>query len=98
MLPFKLDKSENYFKVYGVRVTRDDKLSVICDLKSLRGNIVKNEFNFESLNKEMRLRNYLEKQNNVNFVNKLSLKYNNKKWFNIEENSSNDRNGLIKNK
>ena len=86
-LRFNLKESKNYFEVYGTRVTRNNKLSVICDIKSLRGNIDKTKFTFESLDKEMTLRHYIQNQNNVNFVNKLSLNYNNKKWFNMEENS-----------
>ena len=91
IIPFKLDEYGNYFEVYGTRVTRDKKLSVICDLKSLRGNIGDIKFNFESLDKELFLRNYLKKRNHIEFINKLSLNYNNKKWFNIDENSSNDK-------
>ena len=87
IIPFKLDKQGNYFEVYGTRVTRGKKLSVICDLKSLRGNINNIKFNFESLDKELFLRNYLRKQNHIEFINKLSLNYNNKNWFNIDKNS-----------
>ena len=87
IIPFKLDELGNYFEVYGTRVTRDKKLSVICDIKSSRGNIGDIKFNFESLDKELLLRYYLRKQNHVEFINKLSLNYNNKKWFNIDENS-----------
>lgn len=36
-LPFKLGKSENYFEVYGTRITRDNKLTVICNLKISEG-------------------------------------------------------------
>ena len=87
IIPFKLDEHGNYFEVYGTRVTRNNKLSVICNLKSLKGSISNIKFNFESLDKDMRLRKYIEKQNQVEFVNKLSINYNNKNWFNIEENS-----------
>ena len=87
IIPFKLDEHGNYFEVYGTRVTRNDKLSVICDIKSLRGSIGNTKFNFESLNKDLFLRDYLKKQNHVEFINKLSLNYNNKNWFNIDKNS-----------
>ena len=86
-LPFKLDESNNYFEVYGTRIIRENKLSVVCDIKSLRGNISDIKFNFESLDKELTLRHYIQYQNQVEFINKLSLNYNNKNWFNIEENS-----------
>ena len=87
IIPFKLDESDNYFEVYGIRVFKNNKLSVICDIKSLRGSIGNIKFNFESLDKELTLRHYSQKQNHVEFINKLSLNYNNKNWFNIEENS-----------
>ena len=96
IIPFKLDEHGNRFEVYDTRVTREDKLSVICDIKSLRGSIGNIKFTFESLDKEMRLRKYTEKQNNINFINKLSLNYNNKNWFNINENSIIDKDGHIK--
>ena len=62
IIPFKLDEYGNYFEVYGTRAIREDKLSVICDIKSLKGSISDIKFNFESLDKETRLRNYLENQ------------------------------------
>ena len=87
IIPFKLDEHRNYFEVYGTRIIRENKLSVVCDLKSLRGNINNIKFNFESLDKELLLRYYLRKQNHIEFINKLSLNYNNKNWFNINKNS-----------
>ena len=87
IIPFKLDEHGNYFKVYGTRVIRDKKLSVVCDIKSLKGSISNIKFTFENLDKELNLRHYIQKQNHAEFVNNLSLKYNNKNWFNIDENS-----------
>ena len=58
----------------------------------------------------MVLRLYLQKRTNIEFINKLSLNYNNKNWFNVNKNSlelissrefstedsTNDKKGFIK--
>ena len=87
IIPFKLDEYGNYFEVYGSKIIREDKISVICDIKSLKGSISDIKFNFESLDKEMRIRDYIRDQKHIEFINKLSLNYNNKNWFNIEDKS-----------
>ena len=79
---YPLDKN-NYFSVDRSNFVFNDELNSSCLLKTLKGSINNEYFNFDLLNKDLSLKDYLEDQNNVNFINECSLRINKKKYFNF---------------
>ena len=76
---------DNFIKIDECKIDYNNRITSCCLLKTLEGNIEDKQFNFDKLNKEIGLKDYLRMQNNVEFVNDISLKINNKKWFEFEE-------------
>ena len=86
---FKLSKlhypinDKDWFEFIGVRFEYNKKFITLGLLKTISGVISNETFTYESLNKDLKLYDYLRFQEAIKFVNELSLKINKKKWFNI---------------
>ena len=76
---------DNFIKINECKIEYNNRITSCCLLKTIEGNIENNYFNYEKLNKEIKMYDYLKIQNNVKFVNDISLKINNKKWFEFDE-------------
>ena len=76
---------DNFIKINECKIEYNNRITSCCLLKTIEGNIENNHFNYEKLNKEIKMYDYLKIQNNVKFVNDISLKINNKKWFEFDE-------------
>ena len=93
----------NYFTIDCVNFVNNNQINIPCLLKTIKGCIDNIEFDYKNLLKDLKLNQYLQHQDNVNFVNECSLKYNNKSWFNLKidelcaiaQSSSSIQNNLI---
>ena len=74
---------KDWFEFIGVRFESNKELVTIGLLKTIRGVVQNKTFTYETLNKDLKLRDYLKYQDVVFLVNELSLKINKKKWFDI---------------
>lgn len=85
-LHYDINKKD-YFEFIGTRLEYNNKFVTICLLKTITGDIKNNKFNYKLLDDEIGIKMYLRNQNNVKFINKLSLNFNNKKYYNFIEES-----------
>ena len=74
---------KDWFEFIGVRFESNKELVTLGLLKTITGVISNEAFTYETLNKDLKLRDYLKYQDVVFLVNELSLKINKKKWFDI---------------
>ena len=87
-ITYKL-KQEYFFTFKGIKIPNNKELCVIGLLKTLYGYIENTKFTYETLNNDLKLKNYLRDLNVIEFINITSLRINNKKYFNfIEEKSA----------
>ena len=84
------------FKEETYKLTPQDSFSISCTkfnfegnftnetlLKTIKGRINNEEFNYETLNKDLGIKEWLKFKDNVKLINNCSLKINNKCFFNI---------------
>ena len=76
---------KDYFEIIGTRFKNNNELTTLCLLKTLSGYINSKNFTYQDLNKLLKLKFYIRIQGNVNFINECSLKINNKKYYNFNE-------------
>ena len=79
---------KDWFEFIGIRFEYNKKFITLGLLKTITGVIQNESFTYESLNKDLKLYNYLTVQNNIFLINEISLKINKKKWFDINEKKS----------
>ena len=86
------------FKEETYKLTNTDYFTIDCTkfdfegnfvnetlLKTIKGHINNEDFNYESLNKDLRLKTWLEVKKNIKTINECSLKINKERFFNIVE-------------
>ena len=84
---YYLKEQKNYINVNCCNFIDKDTNKIIIEtlLKSVKGELNNIKFNYSTLYKDLKFQKYLESPSNVKFINELSLKLNNKKYFNYEE-------------
>ena len=92
-------KNQAYkFREETYKLSPNDSFSISCAkfdfegnftnetlLKSIKGKINNEEFNFETLNKDLNINHWLQTKDNIKIINECSLKINNKRFFNVVE-------------
>ena len=83
---FILNEIGDYFTIDIIRFIDKDTNKIIIEtlLKTLICNIKGKEFTYRNLREDKIFREYLRYIDNINFVNSVSSRLNNKKWFNYE--------------